>query len=79
MFAGQTGIAHGKLAVVHYADGHSRLEYPIGNVLYQSTGWISNIRFSPKGDQIAFMDHPALWDNRGTVCVVDLAGTCAEF
>ncbi len=64
----------GNLAVVEYADGHSRLEYPIGTVLYQSPGWISNIRFSPQGDRIAFMDHPALWDNRGVVCVVDLSG-----
>ncbi len=64
----------GTLAVVHYAEGHSRLEYPVGNVLYQSAGWISSIRFSPKGNLIAFMDHPAIWDNRGTVCVVDLAG-----
>ena len=43
--------AQGDLAVVHYVDGHSRLEYPIGKVLYQSSGWISNIRFSPQGDQ----------------------------
>jgi serine/threonine protein kinase len=66
--------AQSRLAVVHVVDGHSRLEYPSGNVLYQSSGWISNIRFSPQGDQIAFMDHPALWDNLGSVCVVDLAG-----
>jgi serine/threonine protein kinase len=66
--------AHGNLAVVDYVDGHSRLEYPVGTVLYQSGGWISHIRFSPEGDKIAFMDHPALWDNRGTLCVVDLAG-----
>ncbi|HTW57669.1 MAG TPA: protein kinase [Terriglobales bacterium] len=64
----------GKLAVVDYADGHSRLEYPIGKVLFESTGWISNIRFSPHGDKIAFLNHPALWDNGGTVAVVDLAG-----
>jgi len=64
----------GKLAVVHYVEGHSRLEYPIGNVLYESGGWISNIRFSPDGGSIAFMDHPALWDNRGTVRLVDLSG-----
>ena len=64
----------GKLAVVHYVDGNSRLEYPVGHVLYQSGGWISNIRFSPQGDKIAFMDHPALWDNRGIVSVVDTAG-----
>src|ERR1700680_2484284 len=66
--------ARGNLAVVDYVDGHSRLMYPIGKVLYQSRGWISNIRFSPHGDQIAFMDHPALWDNRGAVCVLDLSG-----
>jgi len=66
--------AGGELAVVHYVEGHSRLEYPIGNVLYQSGGWVSNIRFSPQADKIAFMDHPALWDNRGAVCIVDLAG-----
>lgn len=66
--------AAGKLAVVHNVDGHSRLEYPIGNTLYQSGGWISDIRFSPQGDKIAFMDHPALWDDRGTVSVVDLSG-----
>jgi eukaryotic-like serine/threonine-protein kinase len=66
--------AQGNLAVVDYVDGHSRVEYPTGKVLYQSRGWISNIRFSPQGDRIAFMDHPALWDNRGAVCVVDLSG-----
>jgi eukaryotic-like serine/threonine-protein kinase len=66
--------AQGRLAVVHYVGGHSRLEYPSGHVLYESAGWIGNIRFSPQKDMIAFMDHPALWDNRGTVCVVDLGG-----
>jgi dipeptidyl aminopeptidase/acylaminoacyl peptidase len=64
----------GELAVVHDVSGRSRLEYPIGKVIYESGGWITNIRFSPKGDKIAFMDHPALWDNRGSVCMVDLAG-----
>ena len=64
----------GKLAVVHYDGGHCRLEYPIGNVLYRSDGWIGNIRFSPDGKSIAFMDHPVLWDNRGRVRVTDIAG-----
>jgi serine/threonine protein kinase/Tol biopolymer transport system component len=63
----------GELAVVHYVNGESRLEYPIGKTLYQSSGWISNIRFSPTGDSIAFMDHPALWDSRGSVRILDLA------
>jgi serine/threonine protein kinase/Tol biopolymer transport system component len=64
----------GELAVVDHAKGRSRLEFPIGNVIYESGGWISHIRFSPQGDRIAFLDHPALWDDRGSVCVVDLAG-----
>jgi eukaryotic-like serine/threonine-protein kinase len=66
--------SQGGLAVVRYVDGHGRLEYPIGKVLYQSTGWISNIRFSPQGDKIAFMNHPGLWDLGGVLCVMDLAG-----
>jgi hypothetical protein len=66
--------ARGELAVVHYVDGRSRLEYPMGRVLYETNGWISNIRFSPQGDKIAFMNHPTLWDMAGSVCIVDLAG-----
>ena len=66
--------AQGNLAVVNYVDGHSRLEYPVGKALYQSNGWIGDIRFSPQGDTIAFTDHPSLWDNRGKVCVSDLQG-----
>ncbi len=64
----------GKLAIVHDIAGHSRIEYPIGNLIYQSLGWISHVRFSPRGDQIAFMDHPTLWDTRGVVDVMDTAG-----
>jgi Tol biopolymer transport system component len=64
----------GELAVVHHADGHSRLEFPVGHILYETQGWISHIRFSPRGDAIAFMNHPALWDDRGAVDVVDLNG-----
>jgi len=63
----------GNLAVVHDVEGHSRLESPIGTLLYQSTGWISDIRFSPLGEKIAFMNHPALWDNKGTVAIIDLS------
>jgi serine/threonine protein kinase len=65
----------GGLAVVRYVDGQSRMEYPIGKVVYQSSGWISDIRFSPNGESIAFMDHPSRWDNRGNVCVTDLNGS----
>ena len=53
--------------------GKARLEFPIGKVLYPSTGWISHPRISPKGDLIAFIDHPPFHDD-GAIAVVDLAG-----
>jgi eukaryotic-like serine/threonine-protein kinase len=62
------------LAVVHQVDGQERLEYPIGKILYESTGWINHVQFSPQGDRIAFLDHPVKSDDRGNVVVVDLAG-----
>lgn len=64
----------GDLAAVHHVNGRDNLEYPVGTVLYQTTGSISNIRFSPDGSRIAFLDHPKRWDNGGSVCVTDLAG-----
>jgi eukaryotic-like serine/threonine-protein kinase len=66
--------ANGELAVVHHALGSDRIEYPIGHVLYQSKGWISHLRLSPRADKIAFLDHPALSDDGGSVCLIDLAG-----
>lgn len=62
------------LAIVRNMAGMERLEFPIGHVLYESTGWISHIRISPRGDQIAFLDHPTDMDDRGRVSVVDLKG-----
>jgi Tol biopolymer transport system component len=65
---------NGTLAVAHSAGGHMRIEYPIGKVLYETSGWVSDLRFSPRGDKIAFLDHPIWPDDRGRVAVVDLAG-----
>jgi serine/threonine protein kinase/Tol biopolymer transport system component len=62
------------LAVVQYVAGKRQLEYPIGKVLYQTSGWFSHIRISPQGDKIAFFDHPTWPDDRGSVDVIDLQG-----
>ena len=63
------------LAVVRNVGGRDRLEFPIGKVLYETTGgWISYPRVSPKGDFVAFMDHPNQGDDGGSVAVVDLSG-----
>ncbi len=62
------------LAIARRVDGQFRLEYPAGKILYQTTGYISDVRFSPSGDQIAFLDHPFFGDDRGNVSLVDLQG-----
>ena len=62
------------LAVVRDFGGRNRLEYPIGKPLYQTGGWIGHPRVSPKGDRIAFIDHPIQGDDSGSLSVVDLAG-----
>ena len=64
----------GELAVVREMGDKSRLEFPVGKVLYESAGWIATPRFSPGGDSIAFLDHPVREDDRGSVGIVDLNG-----
>src|SRR6185295_4724503 len=52
--------------------GLMRIEFPAGNVLYQTAGWISSIRFSPDGSRIAFLDHVARGADSGCPAVVDM-------
>src|SRR4030095_3506090 len=62
------------LAVAHFASGKFRLEFPIGKVLYQTIGWVSDVRISPDGKMLGFMDHPTIGDDRGVIAAVDLNG-----
>ncbi|MGO9126308.1 MAG: protein kinase domain-containing protein [Terriglobales bacterium] len=62
------------LAIVRRMAGRTRLEFPVGKVLYETVGWIGNPRFSPHGDSIAFIDHISLVGDPGTVAIIDLAG-----
>jgi len=62
------------LAVVRDFGGKNRLEYPIGKPLYETGGWIGHPRVSPKGDLIAFLDHPVQGDDDGYLAIVDLKG-----
>ena len=50
---------HGKeIAVVRMAGDRCRLEFPPGRVLYETDGFITDMRISPREDRIAFLDHP---------------------
>jgi eukaryotic-like serine/threonine-protein kinase len=62
------------LAVIREIGGKDRLEFPIGKVLCETGGYLSDLRFSPRGGRIAFFEHPVKWDDRGLLAVVDLQG-----
>jgi serine/threonine protein kinase len=62
------------LAIVRDVGGRNRLEFPVGKVLYETSGWISHPRVSRKGDLVAFLDHPLPGDDAGSLSVVDLKG-----
>jgi Tol biopolymer transport system component len=57
------------LAIVRYAEGKSRLEFPIGKVLHEGP-LISAPRFNPRGDTIAFFER----DKKGSVMVIRSSG-----
>jgi eukaryotic-like serine/threonine-protein kinase len=63
-----------QLAIIREVGGRDRLEYPIGHVLREVSGYMTDVRFSPKGDRIAYFEHPRKWDDRGSVNVVDVDG-----
>ena len=54
-------VAHWRSCVI--VGAKTQLEYPIGKTLYETTGWIGNVRVSPKGDRIAFFDYEFRGDN----------------
>jgi Tol biopolymer transport system component len=62
------------LAIVRDVGVKNRLEFPIGKVLYETTGWIGNPRVSPAGDAVAIVDHPFQNDDGGTVAIVSASG-----
>ena len=62
------------LAIVREERGRTRLEFPINTVLFETSGWISDVRFSRDGTRIAFVDHPVGADDEGRVMVTEPRG-----
>jgi Tol biopolymer transport system component len=62
------------LAIARSVPGGMRIEYPIGKVVYETSGWVGHIRVAPGGDLIGFLDHPKPSDDGGSVATVDRAG-----
>jgi eukaryotic-like serine/threonine-protein kinase len=65
-----------ELAVVTYAEGKVRVEFPLGKPVYETPGWIDVVRVSPGGDKVAFIEHPQQEGSvgTGTLLVVDSSG-----
>jgi eukaryotic-like serine/threonine-protein kinase len=63
-----------QLAVIrHTRDGHA-VDLPLGTTIYESSRWISNLRVSPRGERIAFLEHPLWGDSGGSIVILDRAG-----
>lgn len=58
-------------AIVRQIKTSQRLEYPIGKVLFETHGYITNPVISPDGKQVAFLEHPVYADDRGFVTLYD--------
>jgi len=63
-----------QLAVARTVAGRSRLEFPLGHVLFEAEGWVSHPRISPDGRRVAFIHHTQPADSGGLAMVVDTAG-----
>ena len=62
----------GELAIVVGVGPGRTLEYPPGHTVFRTPGWISNPRFSRRGDRLAFVHHPVYSDDMGEVVVMNL-------
>ncbi len=62
-----------QLAVIHRVGDRERLEYPMGTVLAEASGWFSHPRLSPDGRTLGFFEHPERGDNAGRLILLDVA------
>jgi len=62
------------LAAIRPGLRHATLDFPLGHTIFHSTGWISDIRVSPSGKEVAFIDHLVRGDDGGNVVMVDANG-----
>ncbi len=64
-----------QLAIVRVVDGgKDRLEFPIGRKLYESSGYLTDLRVSPAGDAVVFFEHPVKWEDEASLILMDRNG-----
>jgi DNA-binding winged helix-turn-helix (wHTH) protein len=60
-------------AVVRWTNGNAWLEFPMGTQVLPVVQ-PTNLRISPDGERVAFLEHPVREDDRGEVVVVERGG-----
>jgi DNA-binding winged helix-turn-helix (wHTH) protein/Tol biopolymer transport system component len=63
-----------RMAVIRYGPRPESVEYPRGKTLYEASGWLSDVRVSPSGNEVAFSEHPVLGDDGGNIMAIDGKG-----
>ena len=63
------------LAAIRVTNSEDLLEYPVGTILHRSPGYLSDLRVSPDGSQVAFFEHPVRYDDRGFVKIWERGGS----
>ena len=63
-----------RMAVIRYGPRPEAIEYPRGKRLYEAAGWLSDVRVSPSGNEVAFIEHPVMGDDGGNIMVIDAKG-----
>jgi len=60
----------GRIAAVRVVDGSFRLEYPLGTVIHETDGWMSEPQVLDGGEGVFVFDHPAVNNNGGYPALV---------
>jgi len=63
-----------ELAIVRRSGGRYLLEFPMGKLIYATTGTISALRVSFDGKYVAITDHPAHGNDSGYLVILDAQG-----
>ena len=68
----------GSIAACRYLGQRYQLQYPLGTTLFETTGWLRAPRINPENGQLAFLFHPDLGDDYGSVAILDASGKMRE-
>ena len=63
----------GTLSLITVENAVYSVEYPPGRKIYTSANLLNDLRVSPKGDRIAFVEHPIPEDDAGRVVAVSIS------